>query len=111
MKTLLLSAIAACISLMASAQSDQQKGDTTTQAPYENKVDDLYRKQEGMVAVQEQDIPQTLKSTLKHSRYRGWEKGELLRSADGKTYELRMGNGENNKVYRFDTDGKPLKKE
>ena len=109
MKTLLISAFAACISFMASAQSAHEKGDTTTQAPFENKVDDLYRKQDGMVAVQAQDIPEPLKATLKHSRYRGWEKGELLRSADGKTYELRMASGKNSSVYRFDAQGKPVK--
>ena len=109
MKTLLLLAIAACTSVVANAQSAQEKGDTTTQAPYENKVNNEYRKQDGMVVVQEQDIPQSLKSTLKHSRYRGWETGELLRSADGKTYELRMTTGENPKVYRFDAKGKPVK--
>ena len=109
MKTLLLLVVAACISVVANGQSAQQKGDTTTQAPYENKVNNEYRKQDGMVVVQEQDVPQSLKSTLKHSRYRGWEKGELSRSADGKTYELRMTNGEKPKVYRFDANGKPVK--
>ena len=91
------------------AQTDaQHKGDTTTQAPYENKVDNLYRQQDNMAAVKSEDIPQELRTTLKQSRYQGWEQGSLTRSADGKVYELHMNKGKKVKVYRFDAEGKQM---
>lgn len=92
-----------------SAQSEAQlKGDTTTQAPYENKDDILYRKQDEMVAIAAGDIPPELRSTLKHSRYQGWEQGSLMRSDDGKVYELRLNRGKKIKIHRFDAQGKAI---
>lgn len=78
-----------CLHFACYAQSDvQQKGDSSTQLPYENKDDNLYKRQGDMVAVSADVIPLSLKTTLKQSRYRGWEKGDLLRSSDGKIYEF-----------------------
>ncbi|MEJ1237192.1 hypothetical protein WBG78_03625 [Chryseolinea sp. T2] len=107
MKSLLLLMALGGASYVAHAQTDaQHKGDTTTQAPYENKVDNLYRQQEDMVEIKPEDIPQELKTTLKQSRYQGWEQGSLTRSSDGKVYELHMNKGKKMKVYRFDGQGK-----
>ena len=109
MKRLILSLLIAGACYTAYAQGKaQQKGDTTSQAPYENKDDNAYRQQSEMVAVSADDLPEPLQTTLKQSRYRGWEHGTMMRTPDGSVYEFRLNKGKNVKVYRFDAQGKPI---
>ncbi|HTF18361.1 MAG TPA: hypothetical protein VK658_09835 [Chryseolinea sp.] len=91
------------------AQNAQQQGDSTTQAPYENKDDILYRKLDNMVAVPAAEVPQQLRSAWDQQRYRGWAQGKIFRSADGKTYELQLEKNNKTKIYRFDAQGKVVK--
>lgn len=110
MKTIIIATVAFCISFAAAAQSPaHQKGDSTSQAPYENKDDILYRRLDNATAVSADDLPQELRSTLDHPIYEGWEQSEIFRSADGKIYEFRVGKGDKSRVYRFDGQGKPIK--
>lgn len=109
MKRLILSILITGAGYATYAQSKaQQKGDTTTQAPYENKDDNAYRQQTEMVAVSAEDLPEALQTTLKQSRYRGWEQGTMMRSPDGSVYEFRINRGKSVKVYRFDAQGKSV---
>jgi hypothetical protein len=110
MKIIVITTAAFFISFAAAAQSPaHQKGDSTSQAPYENKDDILYRRLDNATVVSADDLPRELRSALDHPQYKGWEKSEITRSDDGKIYELSLGKGDKAKTYRFDGKGKPIK--
>lgn len=99
-----------CLTTAAHAQSDniQDRSDSASQIPYENKDDVLYKRISEYSPVKPEDVPQALRTTLKQRRYSGWQKGQLLQAADNKTYELRMGAGDKAVVYHFDANGKAI---
>jgi hypothetical protein len=107
MKTSLLSTFIICITVSAFAQDAQQRGDSTSQTPYENKVNAQFQKLD-MVPVSVEDVPKALKKTLKQSQYRGWEQGTILRTPDGKIYQLQLDNTQKS-IYRFDAQGNAIK--
>lgn len=65
---------------------------------------------DGMVEVQAEQIPETLRKTLGHRRFKGWEEhGTLYQDPSSGGYVLMMdasGKELNGKTYRFDKDGK-----
>jgi hypothetical protein len=104
MKTILLSTFIACTTINAFAQ--EQNNDSTTQTPYENKVNVQYQKL-NMIPVSAEDVPKGLKKTLKQSQYHGWERGSILRTPDGKMYQVQLDNTQKT-IYRFDAQGKVI---
>jgi hypothetical protein len=107
MKTILLSTFIACVSVSAFAQDAQQRTDSTSQTPYENKVNVQFQKSD-MVPISVEDVPKGLRKILKNAQYRGWEQGTILRSSDGKIYQVQIHNAQNS-VYRFDAQGNAIK--
>jgi len=108
MKTIILATIITGIGISAFAQEVQPKSDSTTQTPYENKVNIQYQKQDDMIALSAADVPKPIKKTLKQSQYRGWEQGSIFRTPDGKVYEVQMDN-DKKRIYRFDAEGHVIK--
>jgi hypothetical protein len=108
MKTIVFSTIITGICFAGLAQDVQPKADSTSQTPYENKVNLQYQKQDDMMPVSAADVPKPIKKTLKQSQYRGWEQGSIFRTTDGKVYEVQMEN-DKKRIYRFDGEGKVIK--
>lgn len=109
MKFIVPSLIAMLMSLACTAQNAQQKGDSTSQAPYENKDDILFRKLDNPVPVPVADVPPQLRTTFNQDQYRGWEKGKVFRIDEGKIYELQLKKGKKTKIYRFDAEGRTIR--
>jgi hypothetical protein len=78
-----------------------------------SRVEDQNLPTEGMVLVEEQDVPAKLKATLRDSDYSGWERGKLYQNPATGEYILVMCGSESGsdeqRSYRFDKDGKMIK--
>jgi hypothetical protein len=94
--------------------SNASSGTTSSNNSYsKNRVEDKNLPTEGMVLVEEQDVPAKLKETLRDSDYSGWERGKLYQNPATGEYILVMGGSESGndeqRSYRFDKDGKVIK--
>jgi hypothetical protein len=94
--------------------SNASSGTTSSNNGYtRNRVGDQNLPTEGMVLVEEQDVPAKLKATLRDSDYSGWERGKLYQNPATGEYILVMGGSESGsdeqRSYRFDKDGKVIK--
>jgi hypothetical protein len=94
--------------------SNNSSGTTSSNNSYtKNRVEDKNLPTEGMVLVEEQDVPAKLKETLRDSDYSGWERGKLYQNPATGEYILVMGGSESGndeqRSYRFDKDGKVIK--
>jgi hypothetical protein len=56
--------------------------------------------------LQANDVPASLRSTLKGDEYKGWESGKVYRRNNGDGYYVTTGSGNNAKNYYFDKSGK-----
>jgi len=66
-----------------------------------------------MVSIQATEIPDSLKSTLQGAQFKGWENGAFYRNqnADEFIIEIRDEVENRTKAFRFDANGKPIKKD
>jgi hypothetical protein len=69
---------------------------------------DQYRSGE-LVPLPIDQVPADLKKTLEAPEYKGWENASLYQNKSTKEYVLQMNEGDNRKVYRFDSKGQPMK--
>jgi hypothetical protein len=98
----------------SATNSNASSGTTSSNNSYTgNRVEDQNLPTEGMVLVEEQDVPAKLKETLRDSDYSGWERGKLYQNPASGEYILIMGGAESGsdeqRSYRFDKDGKIIK--
>jgi hypothetical protein len=98
----------------SSNNSNASSGTTSSNNSYTgNRVEDQNLPTEGMVLVEEQDVPAKLKETLRDSDYSGWERGKLYQNPATGEYILVMGGAESGsdeqRSYRFDKEGKVIK--
>jgi hypothetical protein len=63
---------------------------------------------EDRVIVPSSEIPGAMRQTLKGNEYRGWEKSTIYRDKSNNNYYFDMKNGDVNRTYQFDQNGKPL---
>jgi hypothetical protein len=94
--------------------SNSSSGRTSSNNSYtSSRVEDQNLPTEGMVLVEEQDVPSKLKATLRDSDYSGWERGKLYQNPATGEYILVMGGSESGsdeqRSYRFDKEGKVIK--
>lgn len=75
-------------------QSWQQQSDRS-------QGDDAYANQ-GMVIIEKEQIPESLKETLKDEKYAGWENGTIYHNTSTGEYVIAP------RAYRFDDDGKEI---
>lgn len=91
------------------ADQQQQPSDQTRQNPdqawqqesdrYQNR--DAYAN-EGMVIIDKDEIPSTLKETLKDEKYAGWENGTIYHNTNTGEYVIAP------RAYRFDDQGQEI---
>jgi hypothetical protein len=99
---------AVLISTSVRGQAVNAPQDSTTQVPYENKLNVNYQKEHAMKPIKASDVPSPLKKVLQGDEYKGWQKGTISRTGNGKIYEFRIVNGAEQKVYRFTAEGEPI---
>lgn len=99
---------AALISTSVRGQAVGAPQDSTTQVPYENKLNVNYQKEHAIKPIKVSDVPSPLRKVLQGDEYKGWQKGTISRTGNGKIYEFRIGNGDEQKVYRFTAEGERL---
>ena len=60
-----------------------------------------------MVKIQQADLPENVRTTLKGNQYKGWESGTIYRSKNGDGYLIETKDGNRTQVHRFDANGRP----
>ena len=98
----------------SSSNSNASSGTTSSNNSYTaTRVEDQNLPAEGMVLVEENEVPENLKETLRDSDYSGWQRGKLYNNPATGEYILIMGGAESGSdeqhSYRFDKNGKLIK--
>ncbi len=98
----------------SSSNSNASTAATSSNNSYTTtRVDDQNLPAEGMVLVEENEVPENLKETLRDSDYSGWQRGKLYNNPATGEYILIMGGAESGSdeqhSFRFDKNGKLIK--
>ena len=88
-------------------EQDQQAEQQQQQSSQGYRPDDAQYNTANMVEVQEDQVPETLRTTLQESEYEGWkESGKLYRNPSTSEYVLIIDdNSSQERRYRFDASG------
>jgi len=111
MKTLMITLVAVAALGLASAQA--QVTDTTrvkqTDPTYNPPVQpgNQYN-QRDYKQIRSNEVPASLRTTLKGNDYSGWENGMLYRNSTDNGYMLRIGEGADTRSFYFDKTGKKV---
>ncbi|HEY9047169.1 MAG TPA: hypothetical protein VIN08_14790 [Ohtaekwangia sp.] len=64
--------------------------------------------QKDYIMIKSNEVPSSLRTTLKGSEYTGWESGQVYRNKTNNGYLIRVGAGDDTKNYYFDRSGKRI---
>jgi hypothetical protein len=62
------------------------------------------------VMIHQDDLPATMRETLRHSQYKGWENSTIYQDKTSGEYSVEINNGSTTtpQHYRFDRNGRPI---
>ncbi|HZY80102.1 MAG TPA: hypothetical protein VFE50_11305 [Cyclobacteriaceae bacterium] len=112
-KLILVTAGVALFSAASFAQQDTTRRSQSQSQPQQSQQSEQLRNRDdmkGWTAVQQDQIPAELRTTLGGSQYKGWESGTIYKNQAGDTYAVQTMDGTNQKTYYFDKSGKATKK-
>lgn len=95
--------------LIGVAASFAQVDTTAAQGPQTDQQTDQgknYRKD--LVKIQSSELPENLRTTLKGSQYKGWEKGTIYRNKSNDGFLIDTRESGKTRTFRFDASGKPI---
>lgn len=60
------------------------------------------------VKIKPEELPETVKATLKGQEYSGWEISSAYKNTESSTYEVELKKATEVMTVKFDKDGKPV---
>ncbi|HEY9007216.1 hypothetical protein [Ohtaekwangia sp.] len=103
-----IAAVNAQDSTRTSQPATQQPSVTQpSQSSSQTQPSDQYN-QKDYTMIKSNEVPSSLRTTLKGSEYTGWESGQVYRNKTNNGYLVRVGSGDETKNYYFDRSGKRI---
>lgn len=111
MKKLILSIAAMLMIGMATVYAQSDTLSNTSSAKPKPQKPTTYQTQvpKGYMNMKSDDLPASLRTTLRGEEYTGWEQGTFYQNRTDNQYLVRIGTGNDTKSYYFDRNGQRVK--